>query len=831
MIRETFLFQNITSYIKIAGHAIRTILWCGLLVCASNITYFSTSYAGMPQMSPQELADFEKFMQDLDKPEMQQFIKEFEAEFNKLPPEVQEELNKQAMEDLKRMGIDPYSYQPVEPIKSAPPLAPTKIQPAPPSATIAEPAPDCSQVTTHSSQQAAALLQNTISYLEIVRQKLNLINLRTTTIQEWLSTITYYLKMMNKPEHIKRLTSVTFAHTFDLITELEIVLRAEAGALIIIAGAEESHSDDPYAILGIAYDTSEEDIKKAYDQKMAENDPDAIKKELEQSKTDSTKVSKRIRQALLRQATLTDAYDQLCNPQLRKQLDRYRSHTHTQQRSLCDANTESVQRLYDTLNTLITQGLIKELEDFFARYAPTELTYYQQMEEAEKGRFAEQRTPSTVSPVPTPLGGNFPFGGYQPQSYYPGNNYFPQNYQPNFMPPTSSVPSHPKSGASLPPAAQSTENAKSKTEKIATNAPKKEIKKPDDEKKKTEKGKKKKKIDGIEQITKEFAKHLDNLKEPMNNFKDYMQAEEQYGVRMIDILSAPHTRTSKSITDDFFKPLHEGLKQHINPSFLNKFENLRKFVVEKLLPNQIPHQPAIDACRSIWDKHQKEHTETYKIFDIICTHILEAIERNRLLAEQIPWNNVLATCQTIEGMKALFKKPDPKHGGPEKDKKERPTPQPLKPLAKEHQPKLQEKENKEKIVPTLEQARIAIQTLKANYDIVENTIRQASNKDILQNMTIRFNAALEKQNQQEVLKLKADWDKFLIAIGCTELNHLQATIKKMQKVLPTADKEIIAKLITDTKISKKSYPGIYEIKSLNKAIKDFLRSSPIKETN
>lgn len=825
------IISRITPYM----HTIRSLLFHGLLVaCAINILYIPMMTAGMPQMSAQELAEFEKFMQDLDKPEMQQFIKEFESEFNKLPPEVQEELNKQAMEDLKRMGIDPYSYQPAGTPAPTPttPAIHHSIQPPAPQ-PFTEPASDCSQVTTHSSQQASALLQNTISYLEIVRQKLGLVPLETNTVREWLGTIAYYIKMMNKPEHVKRLTSVTFTHLYDLITELEALLRAEAGSLIILAGEEESRSDDPYAILGIPYHADDEDITKAYEKKCAEYNPATIKKELEQLQTDLPTIKKRVRQATLRQATLADAYEQLQDHKLRQQLDRCRSNTHEQQLSLRAANGTSIERLYTTLNTLIQQGLIKELEDFFARYAPTELTYHQQMEESEKERFAEQRPPPMM-PMPSSFGGGFPYGGYQPQPYYPPNSYFPQSYQPNFTPQPIIPGSHNTSaakGSTSAAGAQPATNNSAKSEKSTASTTKKETPKAAEEPKKTTKKKRKKSVDGTEQIAKEFTKNLNNLKEPMNNFKDYIQSEEQAGVRTIDILAAPPTRAGKSITDECFRPLHEGLKRHINPELINKFEIVRKFIIEKLIPNQIPNQKAIDACRSVWEKHHKEHDETYKIFAIICKHVLDAVEKNRLLAQQIPWNNVLTACQTIEGMKELFKKPNAKNNTPAQGKPGSLPALPLRPSVTERDQKIKEKEKQEKARPTWEEAQAMVQALKTGCELVEKNIQQGSTKDTLGRLIAGFNAALANNNLEEMLRIKTSFDALLATVGFNELSQVQSAVKKLQKALPPVHKEAAAKLIKDAKICKKLYPALYEVQAFNKAIKEVLRSMPPKNSN
>jgi hypothetical protein len=810
MIRQTPLLQKIISCTKTFLHS---------LLCL-GLSYFvlsSTLYtAGMPEMNDQQRAEFEKFLQDLEKPEMQQFLKDFEKEFNELPPEVQEELNRKAMEDLQRLGIDPYTYQPTPPTPSAPQKIQPSVQPTP--QLPPEPSSDCSQVSTHSAQQASSLLQNTISYLDIVRQKLGLINHETTTIQEWLSAIAYYLKMMNKPEQIKRLTSITFAHLFDLITELEALLRTESNALIILAGEEESRSDDPYAILGIPYDITDEELNKVYEQKMAANNPQTIKQELEQSNTDLNKINKRMRQATLRQATFTDAYEQLHDTNLRQQLDRYRSHGQQQQLALRSANIEAAERLYDALNGIIQQGLIKELEDFFVRYNPTELNYHQQMEEAEKNRFAEQRTSSGLNPMPSPLGGGFPFGGYQPQSYYPNNNYFPQSYQPSFSPyqagGTGGSSTSGSAGSSTPNNAQPGGSDKTKGEKNDKKESK-ETKKVD-EKKKTEKEKKKKKADGIEQIKKEFAKNLDALKGPMNDFKDYITAEEQEEVRSsLKRLAEPPTRAGRAITDDSFRQLHEGLTTHINPSFTKKFETILQFIGERLMPNQIPNQKAIEACRPVWEAHYKSHRETYHTFDLICKHAMEAYQKDRHIAEQIPWVNIFNVCGSIDFMKQLFKKPETKDTN-EKSSKE-----------KEEKNKSSEstssRESKEKAQSTLEQAQNAVKDLKAAYDEVEQKLQ--ANNEKLNKFGTSFTEAISAGDVEGVKRLKNKWDKHLDELGFNALKKLRSILNKIKNSLSDTDKKTIEQLIRNAKFLTTQYPLIKNISVINKEINRFLKAN------
>lgn len=786
--------------------------------CLATLTYTPLSSAGMPPMIDTEYAEFEKFMQELEKPEMQQFIKDFEKEFNSLPPEVQQQLNKQAEDDLKRLGIDPHTYQPIAPPAPAAQPLPNKIPSTPAPQNIEELASDCSQVTCHSTQQASSLLQSTISDLEVTRHKLALINLDTTDIQEWLNALTYYLKMINKPEHIKRLVSVTFTHLFDLITELSTLLRNESTSLIILAGEDESHSDDPYAILGIPYDISDEELKTVYDQKMAETDPAALKAELEQAQVDPVKTKKRVRQATLRQATLTDAYERLHEANLRQQIDRYRSHAQDQQLSLREANTQSIERLYDTLNNLVQQGIIQELEDFFARYAPTELIYHQHMEEAEKSRFAEQRSNTATAPVPSPLGGGYPFGGYQPQNYYPENNYFPQSYQPSFTPPGGGG-----GGAQATPGGSNGAPAKSVDKK-----PNKEESKDKDKAKDTKKeradapkkdeSKKKKKDDSINQIKKEFTKQLDSLKTPLKNFKDYIEDDAQEEVRNnLKQFAQPQTRGMKSITDNSFKALHKGLTKYVNPEFINKLSSIVKFVSEILINNK----PALDACRPIWETHYKAHQKAYETFNTLYKHVSIALKGNQELAQTIPWTNVINACVVVADLQEIFKKPvDPKDKASQK--KDSATPKTERPK-KEREEKIKEQEEENPALPTTpEEALTAVARLKALYDTTENYLKKSpEHKTLLENTQ----AALKTKVLETVIAASETWNEYLNKHGLSEMITLMeatsAIIKKLAKPEQAMVKAAVKKLI-----NAELYPLSFKARNISLKLTKFLYPAP-----
>lgn len=794
-------------------NAIKRLFLPVLLALFMNSMY-SIIHAALPQMSPEEQAAFEEFIQNLDTPEGQKFLKDFEDEYNKLSPAEKEALNKQAEEDLKRMGIDPFAYQqPAQPIT---PATPSTTAPTP--QTPAEPAPDCSLESAHSCQQVTSLLYNAILHIEIVRQKLNLLNFDTTTIQEWLNAIIYYLKMIDTPEHVKRLTSASFTHLFDLIAELEILLKTEAGLITTIEDTEESRSDDPYAILGIPYDATDEEITKTYTQQFAENDPEALKKELIQSHTSPAKIDKRMRRAALRQATLTDAYQQLHDPKLRQQLDRSRSHTQEQQISLRDANIQSTERLYDGINKLIQQGLIKELEDFFTRYAPTELSYHQQMEEAEKNRFAEQRAAAGITPVPSALGG-FRFGGYQPESYYPGNNYFPQSYQPNFFPQSGNTESRSGGGSSE----AQPESNQAKGEKSDKGDKKKDDKKKDegkkDDKKKSD-TKKEKKKDDIEQITKEFSKRLDGLKGPMTKFKDYMEADEQEGLRThLKSLTGPRTRATKSITDGSFESLHEVLKNHINPAFIKKFEDVAKFIGEQVISNK----KAIDACRPIWQAHYKAHDKTYATFELICKNTSEAVQNNQSLSEIIPWNNILKICALIEGMKTLFKEATPKDDASEKEKKDKANIK--KASNKEREEKLKEQESKEKSLPTPEEIKEAEQQLTLLYQAMEKTLKdtQATNNETITKLT----SALTTKKFDDILTIKNSiWDPYLNSVTFDEFTKNKMRIINDLSGDNDQQKANITRMMKDSLKINENFPLVDHIEQINKKLHAFLYPGP-----
>lgn len=808
---------------------IQRLFFQGLLACLMSCAYITSAHASMPPMSPKEQADFEEFMASLDTPEGQKLLKDIEAQYNALTPEEKEELERQTREALKNAGIDPDTYQPIEPSQ---PLPLTPTQPTPTAQAPAEPVPDCSQETTHSCQEVETLLQRTISYLDIVRQKLGLLHLETTTIQEWLGALAYYLKIMNNPDHIKRLSSVDFTQLFDLIAELEVLLRNEATALVVIPDdeEEESRSDDPYAILGIPYDATNEEITKAYEQEFAENDPETLKKELELSKTDYTKITKRMRRATARQATLTDAYKQLSDPQLRQQLDRSRSHTQEQQLALRTTNIESTERLHDGLNKLVQQGLIKKLEDFFTRYAPTELKYYQNMEESEKKRIDEQRAAAGLKPAPSPLGGGSPFGGYQ-SPYYPGNDYFSRGgYQPSFTPQAGGGfgGGSGGSGANAPSGGEKSKDGgkddKKKDEK--KDDKKKDEGKKDDKKKKD--GDKKDKKDDVDAIAKEFKKRLNDLKGPLSKFKDYLEADAQEDVRTrLMSLTEPRTKATKAITDASFNKLHEGLRNFIKPELITKLQHVATFVGEKIAGNK--NKKVMEECLPIWEAHVTSLSTAYVALDIICQHAMPALRENPNLGQVIPWNNVHMLCQILHSLKNVFKKPESKEKE-EGAKKAKQTAQTKKPSQKEREEKTKEEEQKKKTPPTAEEIQAAVQAVKVACEKVKSNIEQDNNKEKLEKLTRNLEEAIAATNYDGVKQLKIEFDTLLTVIGFDEFTQLQSLVHSMQQALPDdVDKEAVIKLIKDAKISKKTYPLIYEIQSINKEIKQFLSPEPKQE--
>ncbi len=653
---------------------------------------------GMPPMDEKEMAEF------------MNFLGEFDKYYRELPPEQRDVVDKGARYDLIINNINPDTLQPLTPAERQKMEATALKEFEQAEATLrateakkdtltpqtdaitstsrnegeresdakAEQASDCSLVTTHSIEQVSCLLQNGITHIEIMRQKLALMTTDVSILQERLNTILFYLKSLNKPEHLPRLASETFDRLYTMIAQLTKILKKEESQIITLHEQAEPTHTNPYDILGIPYSATQEQIEAQYQQKKAEYDPATIEKNLEAAGVSSEKIARRLRQAKLHTATIEDAYDRLSNRELRYQIDRFYTIDREQREALYQTTEQAIDRLDSALEAIIQEGFISELERFFARYETVERDRKKQMERAESQRHEELQAYERMQPTLTPpVYNRYP----QEQTGYPmhsnsGFNPFAQPFtppQPSAFTPTPSIKQSPSSGGQNKPA-EVPKKGKDEPPKKKESAPKAEPKAAKDTKKetkgKTEKAvKQKPKADTVESLTTEFIQKLEKLDKISSATEEIIKAPEHTPTKQTLKNRAVSTPTQ------FDEELKTFVTKTLSNPILQHHADLAKFMT------RVKKIKAQNALRPLWDAYYNQHQLFYETIEQLNTLRTTRFPTTTTegLPLSYPWNSISELHAHIKAVTNTFK--------PKAEKKPKPADDGSTPVKEKSKPK------------------------------------------------------------------------------------------------------------------------------------------------
>lgn len=372
------------------------------------------------QLSPEEQAAFAN--------EMNKAM----ATISQMSPEELDELERQLRQELVNQGIDPSTLAPAQPVVPQQPIQPQKPAPS----TPGKQPPSGALSVTRSLAQVEKLITSLLGSLETIRSKTlmgmqnEVVPLVGDQLLFLIEPLIYTLRTMQSREHYDRMLYTGADDLYTALVECDrIITTKSANFHVLPAHVTRKGHYDPYEILAIPYDSSVQQIEKAYQTLRKQYDPEMLK-------TASAANAEVMRAAQVRFAAIRDAYEELRDQNYRKQIDRAR-------REQVELHIIAQEKAQNTVNELVRalsalQNRVQsELQQFMRQYDPIAASKKEEIERAEKQRQQEQQQ---RAPMPRPAYSDVPAYG-EPVVWPMGNPQLASPYASSAYPSRYQMPS------------------------------------------------------------------------------------------------------------------------------------------------------------------------------------------------------------------------------------------------------------------------------------------------------------------------------------------------------------------------------------------------------
>jgi|GEM_PF-2702749 len=373
-----------------------------------------TANQGQPQnqaLMPDDAAAQAKFeremeqvmaeLQDMPEEQLKDILKE---QLNAMTPEARKDFDDTMNNYWASQGVPPEMIPSFDEILAEPvnpPVTPEPVNPEPAAEApvVAQPLLKESAAVIRSEKDVAQLLDSTLDHFTRLQRKTTN---KPEALKTWLEVITdlvFYLKIIHKPEHHKRLTTKEFSSLYTHIKELRTALARFEPLVVDDSSSFEYQEEDPYELLRVSPKASQEEITETYETYLKERDLDTLRARLTEQGASEDDIEGQIKSAQLSLSSIEDAYEQLNDPKVRAQTDRRLSAIH-KQKALDELQTkEAISEIINSLSTAVYKNkLLDEFEEFSKKYEPTELALKKKMVEAEAKMKKNQEEARRVVP-------------------------------------------------------------------------------------------------------------------------------------------------------------------------------------------------------------------------------------------------------------------------------------------------------------------------------------------------------------------------------------------------------------------------------------------------
>ena len=384
----------------------------------------------MEAMSPEEIAAAERMGQMI-------IANMTDEEFAMAAPMFESMgLNPADVRDEARKAIAEYAA--AEAAMSAgaplPPAAMPQEEFMRPAATAAQPKTEQPVAPAPSKtdvRQTGALIAGLIENLSTLQQKASSVRDIHEMVRSWLQELRelmFFLRVIDKHNYHEHLAQPQFKKLMQTLSALLGEFKRSMPELVLPDDLTEE--SDPYDVLGISINASQKTIDTAYKTLAEKDNIEKLTTKLKNEGLSDKDIKRQVKYAQTRFDTLEDAYEQIKDPKTRTQIDREIKKRKEILQDKIDRATKAIRNLTEALSDAIYRNqLLQLLEQFMQSYAPKQLAWKKDIEEAEKKRLEEHKKLSSMAPSATPSFAQ-PTISYGSAPSYGGNDYGYSSYLP-----------------------------------------------------------------------------------------------------------------------------------------------------------------------------------------------------------------------------------------------------------------------------------------------------------------------------------------------------------------------------------------------------------------
>lgn len=392
---------------------------------------FMQAMRELENMSPEEIAAAERMGQmviaSMSDEEFAMISPMFEAMGLK-PADVREEARRAAASDFEMP-----TPQPPSPAAGA--EEPTMPQPQP------SPKAEAQKPAKATVAQTKDIVKNLITALIALQQKADRVREVHETVRAWvqeLRDLMFYLRVMDKHAYHEHLSLPQFKPLLTVLSTLSTSMTTELPDIALPDDLIEEQN--PYEVLNIKISASQQQVDNAYENLSERYDAAKLRTKLAKEGLSEKDIKRELKAAKIAADIVEEAYDAIKEPKTRQQVDRdIKTRKQIRKQKIERAN-RALKNITQALSSAIYDNdLFGLLEQFFTSYAPQQLAFKKEAEEAEKKRLEEQKTLGSLTPSKTSgpfepeLSQSRGFNDYGYYSdfnpyYYDGRNYPDYSY-------------------------------------------------------------------------------------------------------------------------------------------------------------------------------------------------------------------------------------------------------------------------------------------------------------------------------------------------------------------------------------------------------------------
>lgn len=357
------------------------------------------------QLSPSDLKSLG--VSEAEAQEFQQFINAL----NNMSPEEQDMIAKLGQElenQMRSNGLDPNNSDDVfkwiesqqaggapltgKPTKPATILPDTKI-------SKQEMKPTTSVIRSDISiNDAKKLILEIIQKLTSARQKMAFLGADGGPKQKDVNELVFLLNVILTEDLLQHLMTQDFTKLYNNLEKLRSSLMAYE-PLLSIDELAEIDEDDPYELLGIPYNATDDEIELAFDYLQSQKSPEAVTLILDQNNIQGKERKNILTDARLSFSFIRQAYEILKDPQERAIVDKLLKDKINKSKKNSQKINNAINKINNVIYTALTVDDISgEIKKLLKKYEPQQLEAAKRQGEREQKALERSKTTKAIAP-------------------------------------------------------------------------------------------------------------------------------------------------------------------------------------------------------------------------------------------------------------------------------------------------------------------------------------------------------------------------------------------------------------------------------------------------